>query len=178
VRYKLNLYVISRPPLWSSDQSSWLQNGDVLCFLWGRNLICIWYVEESRPPLWASGQRLWLQNGDVLWFLWGKNWISICFVEECRLPLWSSLQSSSLQTGDVLCFLWGTKWIYICYVRFRHKEDGTPHAKIHWSQRRLCRKIGESLSFPKLYYSMPINMFFIVKNHWQPYFTDNSRRRK
>jgi hypothetical protein len=23
----------SRPPLWSSDQSSWLQNGDVLCFL-------------------------------------------------------------------------------------------------------------------------------------------------
>jgi hypothetical protein len=20
---------------------------------------------------------------------------------------------------------------------------------------------------------MPINMFFIVKNHWQPYFTDN-----
>jgi hypothetical protein len=23
----------SRPPLWSSGQSSWLQNGDVLCFL-------------------------------------------------------------------------------------------------------------------------------------------------
>jgi hypothetical protein len=22
-----------RPPLWSSGQSSWLQNGDVLCFL-------------------------------------------------------------------------------------------------------------------------------------------------
>jgi hypothetical protein len=22
---------------------------------------------------------------------------------------------------------------------------------------------------------MPINMFFIVKNHWQPYFTDNPR---
>jgi hypothetical protein len=27
----------SRPPLWSSGQSSWLQNGDVLCFLWGTN---------------------------------------------------------------------------------------------------------------------------------------------
>jgi hypothetical protein len=25
--------VESRPPLWSSGQSSWLQNGDVLCFL-------------------------------------------------------------------------------------------------------------------------------------------------
>jgi hypothetical protein len=46
---------------------------------------------------------------------------------------------------------------------------------MHWSQRRLFQKIGESLSFPKVYYSMPINMFFIVKNHWQPYFTDNPR---
>jgi NAD-dependent SIR2 family protein deacetylase len=35
------IYVCSveenRPPLWSSDQSSWLQNGDALCFLWGTN---------------------------------------------------------------------------------------------------------------------------------------------
>jgi hypothetical protein len=46
---------------------------------------------------------------------------------------------------------------------------------MHWSQRRLCRKTGESLSFPKLYYSMPIKMFFIVKNHWDPYFTDHPR---
>jgi hypothetical protein len=27
------LMVSCRPPLWSSGQSSWLQNGDVLCFL-------------------------------------------------------------------------------------------------------------------------------------------------
>jgi hypothetical protein len=47
---------------------------------------------------------------------------------------------------------------------------------MHWSQRRLCRKIGKSLSFPKMYYSMPINMFIIVKNHWEPSFTDNPRR--
>jgi hypothetical protein len=47
----------SRPPLWSSGQSSWLQNGDVLWFLWGTNWICIWYAEESRPPLWSSGYR-------------------------------------------------------------------------------------------------------------------------
>jgi hypothetical protein len=26
-----------------------------------------------------------------------------------------------------------------------------------------------------MYYSMPLNMFFIVKNHWAPYFTDNPR---
>jgi hypothetical protein len=28
--------------------TAWLQNGDVLCFLWGRNWIYICYVEESR----------------------------------------------------------------------------------------------------------------------------------
>jgi hypothetical protein len=44
---------------------------------------------------------------------------------------------------------------------------------MHWSQRRLCRKIEASLSFTKMYYSMPINMFFIVKNHWELSFTDN-----
>jgi hypothetical protein len=51
----------SRPSLWSSGQSSFLQNGDVLCFLWGTNSIYICYVEESRPPLWPSGQSSWLQ---------------------------------------------------------------------------------------------------------------------
>jgi hypothetical protein len=48
-------------PLWSSGQSSWLHNGDVLCFLWGTNWIYICYVEESRPPLWCSGQCSWIQ---------------------------------------------------------------------------------------------------------------------
>jgi hypothetical protein len=84
------------PPLWPSDQGSWLQNGYVLCFLWGTNWICICYVEESIPPLWSSGQGFWLQNGYVLCFLWGTNW-SICYVEESRPPLWSSGKSSSLQ---------------------------------------------------------------------------------
>jgi hypothetical protein len=103
------------PPLWSSGQSSWLQNGEVLCFLWGTDWIYICYVEESRPPLWSSGQSSWLQNGEVLCFLWGTDWIYICYVEESRPPLWSSGQSSWLQNGDVLCFVWGTNWIYICY---------------------------------------------------------------
>jgi hypothetical protein len=43
--------------MWSSGQSSWLQNGDVLCFLWGTNWIYKCYVGESRLPLWSSGQR-------------------------------------------------------------------------------------------------------------------------
>jgi hypothetical protein len=101
-------------PLWSSGQSSWLQNGDVLCYLWGTNWIYICYVEESRPLLWSRGQSSWLQNGDVLCFLWGKNSIVICYVKESRPPLWSSGQSFWLQNGDVLCFLWGTNWIYVC----------------------------------------------------------------
>jgi hypothetical protein len=86
----------SRPPLWSSGQSSWLQNGDVFVFP-VTNWIYICYVEESRPPLWSSGQSSWLQNGDVLCFLWGMNWIYICYVAESRPPLWSSGQSSWLQ---------------------------------------------------------------------------------
>jgi hypothetical protein len=85
------------PRLWSSGQSSWLQNGDALCFLWGTNWIYIFCVEESRPPPWSSGQSSWLQNGDVLCFLWGTNWIYVCYIEESRPPLWSSGQSSWIQ---------------------------------------------------------------------------------
>jgi hypothetical protein len=104
------------PPLWSCGQSSWLHNGDVLCFLWGTNWIYICYAEESRPPLWSRGQNFWLHNGDVLCFLWGTNWIYICYIEGSTRPLWSSGQSSWLPNGDVLCFLWGRNWIYIWYV--------------------------------------------------------------
>jgi hypothetical protein len=74
---------LTRPPLWSSGQSSWLHNGDVLCFLWGTNWTYICYVEESRPPLWSSGQSSWLQNWDVLRFLWGTNWIYIYIYMLC-----------------------------------------------------------------------------------------------
>jgi hypothetical protein len=86
-------------PLWSSGQSSWLEIGDVLCFLWGTNwiYILVCYVEESKPPLWSSGQSSWLHNGDVLCFLWGTNWIYICYVEDSRPLLWSIGHSSWLQ---------------------------------------------------------------------------------
>jgi hypothetical protein len=60
--FRLNFVVaVDWPPLWPSGQSSWLQNGDILCFLWGTNWIYICYVEESRPPPWSSGQSSWLQ---------------------------------------------------------------------------------------------------------------------
>jgi hypothetical protein len=55
-------YNFKQPYLWSSGQSSRLQNGDALRFLWGTNSVYICYVEESRPPLWSSGQSSWLQN--------------------------------------------------------------------------------------------------------------------
>jgi hypothetical protein len=105
----------SRPSLWSSGQSSWLQNADVLCFLWGTNWIYVCCIEEGRPRLWSSGQSSWLQNGDVLCFLWSTNRIYeyICYVEERRPPLCSSGQSSWLQNRDVLCFLWDMNWIYV-----------------------------------------------------------------
>jgi hypothetical protein len=54
-------YVSNWPPLWTRGQSSWLRNGDVLCFLWGTNWIYICYVEKRRPPLWSRGQSSWLQ---------------------------------------------------------------------------------------------------------------------
>jgi hypothetical protein len=44
-----------------NGQSSWMQHGDVLCFLRDTNWIDICYVEESRPPLWSGGKCPWLQ---------------------------------------------------------------------------------------------------------------------
>jgi hypothetical protein len=83
----LLLCSLTGPPLWASGQSSWLHNGDVLCFLWGTNWIYICYIGESRPPLWSSGQSSWPQDGGVMCFLWGTNWIYICYVEESKPPL-------------------------------------------------------------------------------------------
>jgi hypothetical protein len=53
-------HLIQRPSMWSSGQSSWLQNGDALCFLWGRNCIYICYVEGKRLcglVVWVNGYR-------------------------------------------------------------------------------------------------------------------------
>jgi hypothetical protein len=51
------LSVFLWPLPWSSGQSSWLQSGDLLCFLWGTNWIYIFYVEESRSEFLATQRR-------------------------------------------------------------------------------------------------------------------------
>jgi hypothetical protein len=47
VQYLERVLKVRSPRLWASGQDSWLQNGDVFCFLWGTNWIYICYVEES-----------------------------------------------------------------------------------------------------------------------------------
>jgi hypothetical protein len=126
------------PPLWSSGQSSWLQNGDVLCFLWGTNWIYICYVEESRPPLWNSGQSSWLQIGDVLCFLWGTNWMYICFIEKKVDRLCCLVVRVPGYITGMFCFLWGTNWIYVCYV----KESRPPLSSSGQSSRLQIQKSG------------------------------------
>jgi hypothetical protein len=48
VRYELNLCYVeeSRPTLWSSGQSSWLQDVDILCFLSGTN--CFYILRKRK----------------------------------------------------------------------------------------------------------------------------------
>jgi hypothetical protein len=96
----------SRPPLWSSGQSSWLQNGDVLCFLRGTNWICICYVEESRPPLWTSGQSSWLQiqrSGfdstfyQILWEVVGLEWGPLSLVSKMQELIVRKCSDSGLE---------------------------------------------------------------------------------
>jgi hypothetical protein len=108
------MFSLCRPLLWPSGQSSWLQNGDVLCFLWGTKLIYICYVEESWPPLWSSGQSSY--TTEMYCISCEVRTEFTCYVEESRPPLWYSGQSSWLHNGDVLSLLWGTNWIYVCYV--------------------------------------------------------------
>jgi len=45
------------------------------------------------------------------------------------------------------------------------KKNGVPHAKMHRSQRGLCRKTEERLGFPTMYNSFRINVFFFVKKN-------------
>jgi hypothetical protein len=147
------------PPLWSSYQSSWLENRDVLCFLWGTNWIYICYVEESRPPLWTSGQSSWLHNEDVLCFLWGTNWMYICHVEENRPPLWSSGQSSWLHNGDVLCFLWDANWIYVCCV-------GKRKINLNYSLLNNCDSQGYNFETLGCFYGLKYDTYTAhIKKH-------------
>lgn len=52
-------------------------------------------------------------------------------------------------------------------LRFGYKEDSSPYAKIHRSQRRLCRKNGNK--FPKNITFNANKRIFHWKNRWRPY---------
>jgi hypothetical protein len=113
-------YLVDRPSLWSSIQSSWLQNGDVLFSCEARTefIYDVWKEVDRLCDLVVKSS--WLVNRDVLRFLWGTSRIYeyICYVEESRPPLWSGGQCSWLVNRDVLRLMWGTSRIYeyICYV--------------------------------------------------------------
>jgi hypothetical protein len=101
------------PPLWSSGQSSWLHNGDVLCFLWGTNwIIYICYVEESRPPLWSSGQSSWLQiqksgfysrRYQIFWEVVGQERGPLSLVSTTEELLDRKSSGSCLETREYDC---------------------------------------------------------------------------
>jgi hypothetical protein len=99
----------NRPPLWSSEQSSWLHNGDVLCFLWGTNCIYICYVEERRPPLWSNGQSSWLQiqssgfeswSYQIFWKVVGLERGLLSLVSTIEELLGRKSSGSGLETRD------------------------------------------------------------------------------
>jgi hypothetical protein len=99
----------SRPPLWSSGQSSWLHNGDVLCFLWSKNWIYVCYVEKDRPPLWSSGQSSWLQiersgfdfrRYQIFWEVVGLEWGPLSLVSTTEELFETKSSGSGLEIRD------------------------------------------------------------------------------
>jgi hypothetical protein len=116
------LWLWLRPPLWSSGQSSWLHNGDVLCFLWGPNWIYICYAEESRPPLWSSGQSSKLQiqrcgfdsrRYQIFWEVVGLKRSPLCLVSTIE-------ERKSSADSDHGVF-------YLCIWPWRPIESRNPH---------------------------------------------------
>jgi hypothetical protein len=90
-------------------QGSWLQIGDVLCFLWGTNWIYICYVDDSRPPLWSSGQGSWLQiqspgfdsrRFQIFWEVVGLERGPLSLVSKTEELLGRKRSGSSLENRD------------------------------------------------------------------------------
>jgi hypothetical protein len=84
VRCELNLCYVqeSRPSLWSSDQCSWLHNGDVLCFLLGSNWIYVMYKKADRlcglvirvPGYRSRGPGFDSRRYQIFWKVVGLEW--------------------------------------------------------------------------------------------------------
>jgi hypothetical protein len=80
-------------------KSSWLQNGGVLCLLWGTIWIYICYVEESRPPLWSSGQSSLLQIQRSGFNSWVWNWVHSALWVQLRSYLEEKIVTPGLEIG-------------------------------------------------------------------------------
>jgi hypothetical protein len=98
---------MNRPPLLSSGESSWLQNGDVLCFLWAMNWIYMCYVEESRPRLWSNGQSSWLQIQ--------RSWVLFLALPDFLRSSGSNVRSvgvvgSQTKATEFVLFVWKYLW--------------------------------------------------------------------
>jgi hypothetical protein len=87
--------------MWSSGQSSWLQIGDVLCFLWGTNWIYIHIMQKKVDRLCGLVVRVPGYRSEMYCvsceirteFIYIYIYIYIYYAEESRPPLWSSGQS-------------------------------------------------------------------------------------
>jgi hypothetical protein len=92
----------SRPPLWSSGQSSWLLNGDLLRFLWGTNWIYICYVGESIPPLWSSGQSSWFDSRryQIFWEVVCLEWGPLSFMSTTEELLETKSSGSGIENRE------------------------------------------------------------------------------
>jgi hypothetical protein len=96
----------SRPPLWSSVQSSWLQNGDVLWFLWGTNWIYICYVEESGglvgrvPGYRFRSPGFYSRRYQIFWEVVGLERSPLCFVSTTEELLERKSSSFGLENQE------------------------------------------------------------------------------
>jgi hypothetical protein len=96
------------PPLWSSGQSSWLQNADVLCFLWGTNWIYLCFVEESDcfcglvVRTWLQIQRSGFdsQRYQIFWEVVGLEPGSLSLVSTTEELLERKSSDSGLESRD------------------------------------------------------------------------------
>jgi hypothetical protein len=92
------------PPLWTNGQSSWLQNGDVLCFLWGTNWIYMCYVEKSRLPQssWLQVHRSWFDSRrhHIFWRVVGLERGKLILLSTIEELLERKSRSSGLETRE------------------------------------------------------------------------------
>jgi hypothetical protein len=90
-----------------------LCSGDIMCFLWGTNWICVFCVVLTIKSYCFSKEHYpaGLCSGDIMCFLWGMNWICVfrmvLTINRDWFPALTALTHWSLSWGSVHCWLWG-----------------------------------------------------------------------